>query len=189
MCLAYNMADKAERTVFEKHRLEYESGIFYKLFDHRMSFFKSNSSKIYTLFERIKMKAGKVYIDEDGMIESFKQLNTGEWSVYSKYPKGFHAYLGIPRTINRPFKTYFPVMLADIVAIGMHRVYTMGVATTFKPGSQTEIAGKIMYIFDEVTWRQYQADITTKPIDLEEMKVDTEFALEEDYLIYQPEMN
>ena len=181
MCLAYNMGDKAERKLFEKHRMEYECGIFYKLFERKISFFKPSTSKIYTLFERVKMKLGKVYMDEDGIIEKYRQLSTYEWSIYSKYPKGFHAFLGLPRTVNRPFKTYFPVMLADIVALDMHRSYTTGIKTSFEPCRHTEIAGRVMYIFDEETWKQYQADITTKPIDLEEMKVkvNTEFALVE----------
>ncbi len=180
MCLAYNIADKAEQKLFEKHRIEYESGIFYKLFDRKISFFKSSTTKIYTLFERVKMELGKVYIDEDGIIEKYTQLSPDEWCIYSKYPKGFHAFLGLPRTVNRPFKTYFPVMLADIVALDMHRSYTTGIKTSFEPRRNTEIAGRIMYIFDEETWKQYQADITTKPIDLDEMKVkvNTEFALE-----------
>ncbi len=179
MCLAYNMADNVERELFEKHRFEYECGVFYKLFERKISFFKSSTSQIYSLFERVKMKLGKVYIDEDGIIEKFKRLSTGEWRIYSNYPKGFHAFLGLPRTVNRPFKTYFPVMLADIVALDMHRYNTTGIKTSFEPCRHTEIAGRIMYIFDEFTWKQYQADITTKPIDLEEMKVkvNTEFAL------------
>jgi len=180
MCIAYNMNDKAEQKLFEKHRVEYEGGIFYKLFERKISFSKLSRSKIYTLFERVEMKLGKVYIDEDGIIEKFRQLSTGEWHIYSIYPKGFHAFLGLPKTVNRPFKTYFPVMLADIVAFGMDRSsYTINIKTSFEPSRHTEIAGKIMYIFDEETWKQYQADITTKPIDLEEMKVEinTEFAL------------
>ncbi len=179
MCLAYNMANKAERELFEKNRTEYESGIFYKLFDRKISFLKSSKHRIYTLYERAKMELGKVYIDEDGIIEKFKQLSTDDWCIYSKYPKGFHAFLGLPRTVNRPFKTYFPVMLANIVALDMHRSYTAGFKTSFEPSRHTEIAGRIMYIFDETTWKQYQTDITTKPIDLEEMKVNTEFALQE----------
>jgi hypothetical protein len=174
------MADKVERQLFEKHRMEYECGIFYKLFDRKISFFKSSTSKVYTLFERVKMELGKVYVDEDSVIENFSQLSTGKRYVYSKYPKGFHAFLGLPRTVNRPFKTYFPVMLSDIVALDMHRSNTSVIKTSFEPYRHTEIAGKIMYIFDEETWKQYQADITTKPIDLEEMKVNTvntEFAL------------
>ncbi len=181
MCLAYNMTDRAERKLFAKNRREYESGVFYKLFERKLSFFKPSTSKVYTLFEQVKMELGKIYIDEDGIIEKYSQLSSGEWRIYSKYPKGFHAFLGLPRTVNRPFKTNFPVMLADIVALGMHRVYALDVKTSFEPSRQTEIAGKIMYIFDEETWKQYQADVTTKPIDLEEMKVkvNTEFALEE----------
>jgi len=182
MCLAYNMTDQAERKLFETNRVEYECGIFYKLFDRKISFFKPSTPEIYTLFERAKMKLGKVYIDEDGIIEKYKQLSTYDWRIYSKYPKGFHAFLGLPRTVNRPFKTYFPVMLSDIVALGMDRSYTTGIETTFEPDRHTEIAGKVMYIFDEETWKQYQADITTKPFDLEEMKVNTvntEFALVE----------
>ena len=187
MCLAYNMADQAERKLFEKHRLEYENGVFYKLFEHKISFFKSSKSIIYTPFERIKMESGKVYIDEDGIIEKFSQLSTGEWHIHSRYPKSFHAFLGVPRTVDRPFKTYFPVMLADIVALGMHRFYAIDVKTSFEPSRHTEIAGKVMYIFDEKTWKQHQSDITTKPIDIEEMgvKVNTEFALEEECYTYQ----
>ncbi len=181
MCIAYNMADQAERKLFESNRIEYECGIFYKLFERKISLFKSSKSKIYTPYERVIMKSGKVYIDEDGIIEEFSQLSfsTGKWRINSKYPKGFHAFLGVPRTVNRPFKTYFPVMLADITALGMHRFYARGIKTSFEPSAHTEISGKVMYIFDEETWRQYQADITTKPIDLEEMKVkvNTEFAL------------
>ena len=181
MCLTYNVADKAERRLFEKHRMEYECGVFYKLFDRKISFFKSSSSEIYTLYERVKMKLGKIYIDEGGTIEKLSQLSIHSWCIYSKYPKGFHAFLGLPRTVNRPFKTYFPVMLADIVALDLHRSKTAGIKTSFMPRSNTEIAGRIMYIFDEETWKQYQADITTRPIDLEEMKVkvNTEFALVE----------
>ncbi len=191
MCLAYNMADQAERKLFEKHRIEYENGIFYKLFERKISFFKSSKSIIYTPFERIKMESGKVYIDEDGIIEKFNQLSTGEWRIHSKYPRGFHAFLGVPRTVNRPFKTYFPVMLADIVAFGIDRFYAIDVKTSFKPCRHTEIAGKVMYIFDEETWKQYQADITTKPIDLEEMevKVNTEFALEVQSFTYQTDID
>jgi len=180
MCLAYNMTDKAERKLFEEHSMEYECGVFYKLFERKISFFKLPTPKIYTLFERVKMQLGKVYVDEDGIIEKFKQLSTYEWHIHSKYPRGFHAFLGLPRTVNRPFKTYFPVMLADIVALDLHRSYTTGIKTSFEPSRHTEIAGRIMYIFDEETWKQYQADITTNPIDLEEMKVstvNTEFAL------------
>lgn len=181
MCLTYNMADIAERKLFNQNRMEYESGIFYKLFDRKLSFFSPATSEIYTLYERIKMESGKVYIDEDGIIEKFRQVNTHKWSIYSKYPKSFHAFLGLPRTVNRPFKTYFPVILADIVALDMNRSNTAGIKTSFKPSRHTEIAGKIMYIFDEETWKQYQTDITTKPIDLEEMevKVNTDFALVE----------
>ena len=180
MCLAYNMTDNAERKLFKEHRMEYECGVFYKLFERKISFFKSWTPKIYTLFERVKMELGKIYFDEDGIIEKYKQLSTYEWQIYSKYPKGFHAYLGLPRTVNRPFKTYFPVMLADIVALDMHKSYTTGIKTSFGPGRHTEVAGRIMYIFDEVTWKQFQTDITTRPIDLDEMKVNTvntEFAL------------
>jgi hypothetical protein len=180
MCLAYNMTDTAEQKLFTEHRAEYECGVFYKLFERKVSFFKQPTPKIYTLYERVKMKLGKVYIDEDGIIEKYKQFSTYEWRIHSKYPKGFHAFIGLPRTVNRPFKTYFPVMLSDIVALDMNRSYATGIKTTFKPHRQTEIAGRIMYIFDEETWKQYQADITTKPIDLQEMKVstvNTEFAL------------
>jgi len=176
------MTDKAERKLFVNHRMEYECGIYYKLFERKLSFFKQPTPIVYTLYEREKMKLGKVYIDEDGIIEKYKQFSTYEWQIYSKYPKGFHAFLGLPRTVNRPFKTYFPVMLSDIVAFGMDRSYTVGIKTSFKPGRHTEIAGRIMYIFDEETWKQYQADITTRPIDLEEMNVstvNTEFALVE----------
>ena len=187
MCIAYNMADQAERKLFEKHRVEYENGIFYKLFERKISFLKPSKSIIYTPFERIKMKSGKVYIDEDGILEKFSQLSTGEWRIYSRYPKGFHAFLGVPRTVNRPFKTYFPVMLADIVALGMHRFKIIKIKTSFEPSRHTEIAGKVMYIFDEETWKQYQADISTRPIDIEEMKVkvNTEFALETSCFTYQ----
>lgn len=182
MCIVYNMANQTERKLFEKNRIEYECGIFYKVFERKISLFKSAKSKIYTPFERVMMKLGKVYVDEDGIIEEVSRLNlsTGEWRIYSKYPKGFHAFLGVPRTVNHPFKTYFPVMLADITAIGMNRSYTIGTKSSFEPSEHTEIAGKVMYIFDEETWKQYQADITTKPIDLEEMKIEvnTEFALE-----------
>lgn len=190
MCLAYNMTYIDERKLFEEHCTEYEGGIYYKLFDRKISYFKSSTTKLYTLYARVKMKLGKVYIDEDGIIEKISRLSpTDEGCTYSKYPKGFHAFLGLPRTINKPFKTYFPVMLAEIVALDMHRSHTAGVKTSFEPSSNTEIAGRIMYIFDEYTWKQYLADITTRPIDLEEMKVDTEFALEEKILMYQVEIN
>jgi hypothetical protein len=182
MCLAYNMNDIAERKLFEENRMDYECGVFYKLFERKLSFFKKPTPKVYTLYERVKMTLGKIYIDEEGVIEKFKQISTYDWRIHSKYPKGFHAFLGLPRTVNRPFKTYFPVMLADIVALDMHRSYTTGIKTTFEPHRNMEIAGRIMYIFDEQTWKQYQTDITTKPFDLEEMKVntvDTEFALVE----------
>jgi len=189
MCLAYNMTYADERKLFEKHRVEYEGGVFYKLFDRKISYFKSSASKIYTLYERVKMKLGKVYIDEDGIIERISRLSTDEGCLYSKYPKGFHAFLGLPRTSNQPFKTYFPVMLAEIVALDMQRSHTVGIQTSFEPSRNTEIAGRIMYIFDEDTWKQYQADVTTKPIDLEEMKVNSEFALEEKCFNYQTEIN
>ncbi len=189
MCLAYNMTYTDERKLFEVHRVEYEGGVFYKLFDRKKSFFKSSTPKIYSLYERVKMELGKVYFDEYGIIERVSRLSIDEGCVYSKYPKGFHAFLGLPRTDNRPFKTYFPVMLAEIVALDMHRSHSVGIKTTFEPTGHTEIAGRIMYIFDESTWKQYQADITTKPIDLEEINVNTEFALDENYLTYQPVIN
>ncbi len=189
MCLAYNMTYTDERKIFEEHRVEFEGGIFYKLFDRKLFYLKSSSPKIYTLYKRVKMELGKVYIDEDGTIEKISRQSTDEGCVYSKYPKGFHAFLGLPRTDNRPFKTYYPVMLGEIVALDLHRSHTAGIKTSFEPSGHTEIAGRIMYIFDEATWKQYQADITTKPIDLEEMNVNTEFALDEKYLIYQPVIN
>ena len=189
MCLAYNMTYTDERKLFVEHRLKYEGGIFYKLFDRKLFYFKTSPPKIYTLYKRVKMELGKVYIDEDGTIEKISRQSTDEGCIYSKYPKGFHAFLGLPRTDNRPFKTYFPVMLAEIVALDMHRSHKVGVKTSFEPSRNTEVAGKIMYIFDEETWKQYQADITTKPIDLDEMKVNAEFALEKDCLVYQTELN